>query len=180
VADPRQLLGGGQAGGAGADHGDLLAGLGPGRLGRDPAHFPALVDEEVLDGLDAHRLGVDAQGAGGLAGGGADAAGELGEIVGGVQHLQGLPPVAPVGEVVPVRDDVVHRATVAAERDAAVHAAGALDLGGLVAEGVDELLVIAQALVDGFVHLGLAFKLQETSHFSHFRRPLSVGRRRFP
>ena len=36
-----ELLGDGQAGGAGADHGDLLAGLDPGRLGDDPALLPA-------------------------------------------------------------------------------------------------------------------------------------------
>jgi hypothetical protein len=90
VAGARQLLGGGQAGGAGTDDRDLLAGLDAGGLRLDPAVFPALVDDVVLDGLDADRLGVDAERTGRFTRGRADAAGEIGEVVGRVQHFQRL------------------------------------------------------------------------------------------
>jgi hypothetical protein len=48
----------------------------------------------VLDRLDAHRVGVDVERAGGFAGRRADAAGEVGEVVGRVQDLDRLLPVA--------------------------------------------------------------------------------------
>jgi hypothetical protein len=81
VADAGQLLGRRQAGGAGTDDGDLLAGLGGGRLRHDPAVGPGLVDDRVLDRLDAHRVGVDVERAGGFAGRRADAAGEVGKLL---------------------------------------------------------------------------------------------------
>src|SRR3546814_2206567 len=81
MASACQLLGAGQAGRAGTDHGHFLAGLAARWLGRYPALRPALVDNGVLDGLDAHRVVVDVQGTGGFAGGGAHATGELGEVV---------------------------------------------------------------------------------------------------
>jgi hypothetical protein len=93
-----------------------------------PAFGPGAVDDGVLDALDAHRVVVDVERAGGLAGRRADAAGELGEVVGLVQHLDGVLPVAAVHQVVEVRDDVVDRAAAVAERRAAVHAARALHL----------------------------------------------------
>ena len=127
VSGAGELLGAGEPGGAGADDGDALAGAAFGHLGLDPALFPGLVDDGAFDGLDGHRGVVDVEGAGGLAGRGADAAGELGEVVGGVQDLDGGLPVTFVDQVVPVRDDVVDRAALVAEGDAAVHAARTLD-----------------------------------------------------
>ena len=70
VPGPGELLGGGQAGGAGADHGDLLAGLDPGRLGDDPALLPGAVDDALLDLLDRDRVVDQAEDAGRLAGAG--------------------------------------------------------------------------------------------------------------
>ena len=51
---------------AGADDGDALAGPSFRGLRHDPALFPTLVDDEVLDRLDADRIVVDVEGAGGL------------------------------------------------------------------------------------------------------------------
>src|SRR5690606_23427091 len=126
MAGAGQLLRAGQASRARADHGDFLARLATGRLGRHPALRPALVDNGVLDGLDAHRIVVDVQGTGRLAGGGTHAAGELGEVVGGVQHFQRAMPILLVDQVVPVGNDVVDGTAAGAERNAAVHTAGAL------------------------------------------------------
>ena len=95
-------------------------------LRRDPALFPRLVDDRVLDRLDADRIVVDAQRAGFFARRRTDAAGEFREIVGRVQRLDRPLPVLLVNQVVAVRNDVVDRAAGHAKRDAAVHAARAL------------------------------------------------------
>ena len=94
-----------------------------GRTGCHPPLVPGPVDDRHLDLLDGDRVGVDAEHAGGLARRRAQAPGELGEVVGGVQAFDGGLPVVAVDEVVPVRDEVAERAAVVAERDAAVHAA---------------------------------------------------------
>ncbi|OIQ88657.1 hypothetical protein GALL_294800 [mine drainage metagenome] len=163
----RQLLRGRQAGRAGTHHGDALAGLVGRRLRHDPTHLPALVDDGVLDRLDAHRGLVDAQGAGRLARRGADAPGELGEVVGRVQRVQRAAPVALPHEVVEVGNDVVHRAAVVAEGDAAVHAAPGLDLGLVVRQFVDEFLPVLEARRGRLVALLLAFEFHESGDFSH-------------
>ncbi len=126
-----ELLRGGQAGRAGADHGDLAAGRGGRRLRLDVAEVERVVGDLHLDLLDGHRVVGDAQHAGGLARRRAQPAGELREVVGGVQRLRGGLPGAGADQVVPVRDPVAQRAALVAERDAAVHAPG-----GLVADEV--------------------------------------------
>src|SRR5690606_30487998 len=113
----RELLRGGHAGRTGAHDGDGFTGFARRRLRVHPAFLPALVDDRVLDRLDADRLVVDIEGTGRLTRRRADTTGELREIVGRLQHRQRLLPPVAVNEVVPVRDDVVHRAAVIAERD---------------------------------------------------------------
>ena len=167
MADARQLLGRGQTGRAGADDGDLLAGLDLGRLRLDPAFGPCPVDDRVLDRLDADRVAVDVGHAGGLARRRADAAGELGEVVGAVQHRDRVLPVLVIDQVVEVRNDVVDRAAVVAERRAAVHAARALDLRLLGRQTDDEFLVALQALLDRLVTFFDALVLEETSDLTH-------------
>ena len=55
VADARQLLGGGQPAGPEPTTAIFLPVLVVGGWGTNPAVFPGLVDDGVLDGLDAHR-----------------------------------------------------------------------------------------------------------------------------
>ena len=145
----RQLLRRRHAGRAGADHGDLPAGLANGGLRLHPTHFPGLVDDRVLNRLDADRVVVDVQRTGRFTRRRTDAAGELGEVVGRMQHLAGLAPVlrgVPKHKIIPVRNDVVDRAAAHAERDAAVHAARALHLGLVIGQVQDELVVVGQPL----------------------------------
>ena len=52
---------------------------------------------------------VDAEHARAFARRGADAAGELGEVVGAVQALERLAPQAAIHQVVPLRDQIVDR-----------------------------------------------------------------------
>ena len=102
-----QLLRGGQARRAGADHGDRAAGLDRRRLRHDPALVPRAVDDRDLDLLDRDRVALaDLQHARRLARRGAQLAGELREVVGRVQLDDRLAPAVAVDEVVPVRDQV--------------------------------------------------------------------------
>ncbi len=154
---------------AGADHGHGLAGFVRWQLRRHPAFVPAPVDDGVLDGLDAHRRFIDAQGAGRLARRGTDAPGELGEVVGRVQHVERALPIALPHEVVEVGNDVVDRATVVAERNAAVHAAPSLRLGLVFRQFVDEFLPVLEPHGGGFVLFFLPLEFHESGDFSHGR-----------
>src|SRR4029079_493611 len=148
VARARELLRAREARRAGADDGDALAGLARGRKRHDPAVLVALVDDEMLDRLDPHRIAVDVERARRVAGRRADAARELGKVVRRVQDVECVFPLLPVDEVVPVGNDVVDRAAALAERNAAVHAARALLRGRRILEGVNELAIVPHALVD--------------------------------
>ena len=169
MADLVQLGGGRQTGGAGADHGDLLAGASFRRVGLDPAFGKAAVDDRVLDVLDRHRRVVDAQHAGAFAGRRTDAAGEFRKVVRLVQAVQRVPPTAAIDQVVPFRDQIVDRTAAAghAEGNAAVHAAGTLRaqvaFGGI---GVD-LVEVRDPLDRRTVGHGFARILFETGWLSH-------------
>ena len=151
VAGAVELVGGGEAGGPGADDRDGLARAVLGDGDPDPAVFIGAVDDRDLDRLDGHRRLVDAQHARVLARGGADAAGELGEVVGLGQAVIRLFPLAVVDQVVPLGDEVVDRAARVglAERDAAVHAAGALLAEHVLVGGRVDLVKVRQPHVRG-------------------------------
>jgi hypothetical protein len=167
VAGTIELLGGGQPGRPRADHGDLLAGAHGGRLGHHPAFVEAALGDRDLDGLDGDGVVVDPEDAGALARRRAQPPGELGEVVGGVQAVEGIPPVLAVHEVVPVRDDVAERAALVAERNAAVHAPGRLLLQLVAREREVDLLPVAQALVDRTGRPLLALDLEKAGDLAH-------------
>jgi len=130
-----QLRGGAQSGGAGADDGDFLAGAGLGWFRIDPAIFPTVIGDADLDVLDGDRRVVHAEHAGAFARGGADAAGEVREVVRLVETFERFLPETAVNEVVPLGNQVVDGATAGhaaderagmAEGNAAIHAPGAL------------------------------------------------------
>ncbi|GAA3238323.1 hypothetical protein GCM10020256_58550 [Streptomyces thermocoprophilus] len=139
-----------------------------GGLRGDPAGLPRLVDDGHLDVLDGDRRLVDAEDARRLAGCRAEAAGELGEVVGGVQPLVGGAPVLAVGVVVPLGDEVSEGAAVVAERDAAVHAAaGLLADDGQQGAGDVDLVPVLDAFFDGAGLGDLAPVVQEALRVSH-------------
>ena len=121
----------------------------------------------MLDRLDAYRLVVDIEGAGGLAGGRADAAGELGKVVGAVQNINGVFPVAPKHQLIEIGNDVVDRAAAVTKRCAAIHAPRGLLLGLPVIKREDEFLVIFEPFWHGLVALLKPLEFHETSDFSH-------------
>src|SRR5439155_14002507 len=128
VACASELLSAGEARRTGTDDSHRLASQLLGRLGLDPAFVESAFDDAQLDLLDGYGIVVDAEDAGGLAGRGAEAAGELREVVRGVETVDRHPPLLAVHQVVPVWDDVAERAALVAEGDRAVHAAGRLRL----------------------------------------------------
>jgi hypothetical protein len=172
VAHACELLRSRQPGRTRADDGDALAGLALGRLGRDPAFLEGPVGDRALDGFDGDRHVVDVERTGGLAGRGADAARNLGKIVGGVQIAGSRLPLVAIDEIVPVRDLVVDRTARVTVRDAAIHAAGRLLGDFLLGQRDDELAPMLEALVHRPVVPVLAVELHEARNLSH--RPVSI------
>ncbi len=169
VADAGELLGRRETRRPRADHRHLLAGLHRGGLGHHPAHAPGLVGDRLFDGLDRDRLVLEVEGAGLLAGRGADAAGEFRKVVGGVQVARRLLPVRVEDEVVPVGDLVVDRAArrAVAERDAAIHAARRLLLQVVLVERQGEFEEVAHAVGRELILLLLPVELEEACDLAH-------------
>jgi len=135
--------------------------------GLDPTFLPSAVNDGVLNRLDAHSIVGHIQSASGFTRCGANAARELWEVIGAVQHFNGVFPIALKYQVVEIGNDVVDRAAAVAKRCAAVHAASALRFGLRVVQTNDEFFVVFDALAYGLVALFDALKFHETSDFSH-------------
>ncbi len=163
-----KLLGEGQAGRTGADHRHLPAGLVLRPNGFDPALFEGPFGNLVLDVLDGDRVVVDGQRARRFARRGADPPGDLREVVGGVQVVGRLAPLAAVDEVVELGDAVFHRAAGAVtEGDPAVHAAGGLLVEHRFDQRAVDLVPVADPLLDRAVaHLN-PLEFQETRGINH-------------
>src|SRR5450830_1062639 len=152
----------------GADHGHLLAGLDGCRLWHHPTVFPTLVDNEMLNRLDAHGVAVDSQGAGRLARRRANTAGELWEVIGRVQSLKGFLIVAAIHQVIPIGNDVIDRTTVVTKRDAAIHATCTLHLGGCIIEMQYKFLVMLHACLRRFARFFQTLIFHKAGYFTHF------------
>src|SRR6202007_933291 len=148
VTGAGELLGRGQSGRPGADDRYRL----PGQLVRRQRHHEAFfegpVDDLQLDLLDRHRILVDSQHTRRLAWGRTQPAGEVGEVVGGVQPFDRVAPTAPAYQVVPFRDQVPQWTSVVTEGNTAVHAAGCLMPQRLLVEVLVDLVPVAQAQRD--------------------------------
>ena len=126
VSGAAKLLSRGQTCRAGTDDGDFLSRAKLRRLGTDPAFRNPRSTMFFSFCLIVTGGCIDAEHARSFAGSGADASRELGEIVGRVQLADGVFPASAIDEIVPVGNEVVDRASGLAERNAAIHAAGAL------------------------------------------------------
>ena len=132
-----------------------------------PSVEGALGDRQ-LDLLDRHRVVVDRQHARRLARRRADPAGELGEVVGRVELVDRLAPLAAVDEVVPVGDQVAERTALVAERDPAVHAPRALALQLGLRLQAEVLLVVVHALLRVALVEADPVDLQERAELAHY------------
>jgi hypothetical protein len=174
MAEPVELVRHRQPRRAGADHGDAAVAAQLGRIGRYPALLEAARDDRELDLLDRDRVVVDVEDAGRLAGRRADQAGELGEVVGGVQLDERVAPLIAVDEVVPVWDQVAERAALVAEGHAAVHAARALIAQHALVGQAEVLPVVVHALVWVALLEADPLEAKEAAELSH-QRPLFAG-----
>ena len=167
VPGASELLGAGEPGGPGADHRDGLPGAYLGGLRSDPARLEGMVDDGELDGLDGDGVVVDPQHAGAFARGGAQRAGELREVVGGMEPVHGLAPLVPVDEVVPVGDEIAERTALMAEGDAAVHAPRTLLAELVGGPGQHHLPPVPQPLLHRAIRLLVALELEEAGDLAH-------------
>ena len=157
------------SGRARADNSHFFSGFCLRRLRMHPTLVPGAVDDGVLNRLDAYRVVIHIQRTGGFAGRWTNATRELGKIIGAVQNINGILPVAPVNQVVEVRNDVVDRAATVTKRRTAVHATGGLLVGLGVVKPNDKLFVILESFGDWLVALFDPLKLYKTGHLSHGR-----------
>ena len=162
-----QLLRARQSRRAGAHDGNPLARASRRGLRGNPALVPSTVDDLAFDRLDRHRIVLDVQSTRRLAGGGADAAGEFREIVGGLQVIQRLAPLVAINQGVEIRDLVVHRAALVTERNPAIHAARGLLLQLGLRQRLDEFFPGLQAFGHGVVPAVMALDLQEAGGLAH-------------
>jgi hypothetical protein len=133
MAGARELLSAGETCRTRPDDGDFLARFALRRFGHNPALGESAVDDRAFDGLDGHRRVLNVEGAGRFAWRRANPAGDLRKVVGREQIARRLPPIAAIGEIVPVRDLVVDWTADVTIGDAAVHAARGLVAGRLLA-----------------------------------------------
>ena len=145
----------------------LLPGIERRRLGDDPAFRESAVGDGLLNLLDRHRRLIDAQHTRRFARRRTDAAGELRKIVGRVQPPHRLFPTVLIHQLVPVGNDVVHRATGMAERHAAVHAARTLLAQLFVGQIAINLEPVVHPLGDRSPLRQFAIELQKSSRPSH-------------
>jgi hypothetical protein len=163
-----KLLGGGHAGGAGADDGDGLPALLARWARLDPVLAPGAVGDRLLDLLDRDGVAfADLEHAGRFARCGAEPARELGEVVRRVKLLDRGLPALPVDEIVPIGYEVAERTAVVAEGHAAIHAARALRAQLVVWQRCEELAVIARTLARVTVLGPVTLDLEERAELAH-------------
>src|SRR5216683_3179674 len=126
MAGARELLCAREARRSRAHDRDLLTSLARIRLWRDPSLGPCVVDDVFFDGLNRYRIIIDIEDARLFARRGAYAAGEFGKVVGPMETVDRLAPVAAINQIVPIGNYVPERAALVAEGDAAIHTARAL------------------------------------------------------
>ena len=153
VTRTRQLLCRSHSSRATANNGNRFTRLGGWHLRCHPAFGPSPVNDGVLNRLDANRVLVHIERTCSLAGCGANTACELREVIGAVQHLNRIFPVALENQVVEIRNDVIHGTTAVTEGRTAIHAARRLLLGTRIIQTNDEFFVVLQALGGGQVAL---------------------------
>mmetsp|Transcript_106395 Transcript_106395/g.266584 ORF Transcript_106395/g.266584 Transcript_106395/m.266584 type:complete len:296 (+) Transcript_106395:1320-2207(+) len=133
-----QLLSRREAGGAGADDAHALAGPHLRRMRLDPALGEPVLDDRKLRGLDGHWRLVDTKHTSLFARRRASGAGELWEVVGVEQTLQGPLEIAFVHKLVPSWDAIAQGAATTsligavASRRTAIHASSGLCLNPTV------------------------------------------------
>ena len=173
VTSASQLLRSGQACRARAHNGNTFAGFVGVHHRLNPVFCPSTVNDGVFNRLDTNGIVVNVQRASGLAWRWTNAPSELREIVGAVQHINGVFPIALKHQLVEVRNNVVDRAATVTKGRAAIHTARRLLLGTRIVQANYKLFVVFQALFRRQVRLFNTFKIHEPSNFTHDSSPVS-------
>ena len=169
VAGTGELLGAGETGWAGTDHGNGLVGQTLRRQRLDVVKAPCLIDDGAFVVLNHRGRLMDAKHAGGFAQCRADATGHFGEVVGFGQTVVRVLPLLLTDQIVELRNDVAERASAHAERGSAIHAAGRL-LGGPGLQagfGVNVEPVLDSLFNGAFGQFATGTDLQESTRISH-------------
>lgn len=168
VTDAGQLLCNCEACRTGPHHGNRLACEARRRKGMDPVVVEGFINDGNLNLLDGHGRLVDTQHAGRFAGCRAQTAGELREVVRGVEAFNRFLTLVPPHEVVPLGNQVAQRASLMAERNATVHAAAGLALQDTLFLGFVNFFPVHDADRNGTAWLRLALPdFQKSAWISH-------------
>ena len=137
VSSAVQLHGGGKPGRAAADNGHFFSCADFGRVRTDQSGVPGVFNNGTLVGFRRHRISVEVAGAGSLAQCRAYSGSKLRKTVGFFQAIVRLLPVSMIHQIVPLRHQIIqgaagshagNHASGLAERHAACHTAGSLEL----------------------------------------------------
>ena len=90
-----------------------------------------------------------------------------GKIVGRMQGFERCSPLVAIDEVIPIRDQIVDRAAVMTERNAAIHATRRLHTRLGCGQGFDKLVPIAPANVGFIIRPVLALDLKKPGWSAH-------------
>src|SRR5690606_17160132 len=155
------------------DDRDPVPGLLLRRLRLHPPLLEPTIDDRLLDALDRDRIIDQAQNARPLARRRAEPAREVREVVRGVQRDERVLPPPPVNQVVPLRDQVLHRTpgVALAERHAAIHATRALFPERLLRDRLVEVVPVLDP--EGYRTIPTVdpLELQEPLRVTHGPRP---------
>ena len=88
-----------------------------------------------------------------------------------MEPVEGGAPLVAIDQIVPVGDQVAERTALMAERNAAVHATGALSAKLVLGERRINLKVVVQALRDRPPDGQLPEEIEETGRFTHASPP---------
>ena len=167
MARARELLRSGEACRTRANDRDLFSGFCFGRLRQHPALFKSAVCYCAFDRFNRHRLVVDVQSARGFAWRWANAARDFWEVIGRVQVLRRLFPVAAIDEIVPIGDLVIDGAARMAKRNAAIHTAARLLFEVALWQRHHKFVIVLHALFDRLVLAVGAVEFQKSCRLAH-------------
>ena len=126
----------------------------------------------ALDLFDGYSRLADSENAGGLTRRRTNQPGKFGEVVGGVQRANRIPPAAPIHHIIPIRNEIVQRASGMTKRDAAIHTTSTLYLQPVFGQGLINGEEVLDALLDRPPFRRLPGEFDKTGDLTHLRPAL--------
>ena len=145
VTGARELLSGRETRGTRSNDGDCLFGQPLRNVRRQATVGHGVIDDRHLNLFDGHSGLVNAEHAGGLTRCRTNSTGELGEVVSGVETLDGALEIVSPDKVVPLGNEVSQRTALMAEGNATIHAPARLTRQGSRIPGFVNLFPVLDA-----------------------------------